>query len=170
MAMMRTTRSVGTACLLAATATLVFASSPSLSAPETFAFSRAPKLLTVQPAGNGYNVVFRLNRPLPRRTDGSVDAGIRTAAGYESEFTTADRRDNCYFAAAAGRSRHTGLRVSVRLLLGDGHDPIGHVHSVQTLAAKLTAARGTAGRHGSFKAETAAARKLGCAHLDRHLG
>lgn len=143
---------------------------PSTAATPQYAFRAAPKLLMVQPAGNGYNIVFRLNRPMPRRADGSYDAGTRTAAGFDSQFTTADKRNNCYFGAVQGHSKRVGTKVSVRLLLGDGHDPVGKVQSVQTLTRSLTARKGTAGRRGSFKSEAAAARALGCADVDRHLG
>lgn len=164
------TRLAAAAALCAAAVGLASAS-PSAATSSSYAFSTSPKLLMVHPAGKGYNLVFRLNRPIPRRADGSFDAGTRTAAGFASEFMTADKRHNCYFAAVSGQSKHVGTQVSVRLLLGDGHDPVGKVSSVKTLTPpRLTASQGTAGRHGSFKAEAAAARTIGCTHVDRHLG
>jgi hypothetical protein len=158
------------AVLLLIGAVASMAAVPAVAATSRFTFVHQPRLLTVQPAGDGYNLIFRLNHPLPRRADGSIDAGIRTATGFESEFTTADKRDNCYFGATDGRSKHTGTRVSVRLLLGSGHDPVGKVQSIQTLTARPTSGRGTAGRHGRFTAEVKAARALGCNHVDSHLG
>ncbi len=154
-------------CVAAATSVAV---GPSVAATPIYAFQTTPKLLMVQPAGNGYNIVFRLNRPLPRRADGSYDAGTRTTAGFDSQFTTADKRNNCYFGAVRGKSKRVGTRVSVRLLLGDGRDPAGMVQAVQTLTQTLTAKKGTAGRHGSFKSEAAAAKALGCSHIDSRLG
>jgi hypothetical protein len=146
---------------------------PAVASTDQPTFVGHPKLLLGRPAGSGYTFVFRLSHPVARRSDGSFDAGTRTAAGFDSELMQVDKRNFCYFATALGHAKHPGVKITVSLLLGDGSDPTGHVHSVHTLRARVTSQQGTAGgklvngRRGSFKAESAAARRLGCTHLGK---
>jgi hypothetical protein len=151
--------------LVGALAPLSAASAGAANSSPTFALRGTPYLHTMVGI-EGYKVVFRLNHPLIRRSNGSIDAGIETSAGFSDEITEIDHAHACYTAGVPGRARHGGQRATLRVLIGNGHDPIGEVHSTRDVVARLLA------HTGKYRPTTPvtpderrAAKRLGCTRL-----
>ena len=141
------------------------ASAGAADSSSTF-FLRGTPYLHTMVGVEGYKVVFRLNRRLIRRSNGSIDVGIKTGAGFSDEVQEIDRTHHCYVGAVPSRARHGGRRATVRVLIGNGRDPVGEVHSAHDVVARLLA---HTGRYRPTTPvtpdERSAARRLGCTRL-----
>jgi len=108
-------------------------------------------------------MVIRLDQRIPRRPDGSIDAGTKNASGvFLGDVYEIDRIHACYVFGVAGSRHRVGDRVTVKVLVGDGHDAVGHVHDADPLVVHAVLHRGHHRAGGVTADEQAAALRLGC--------
>jgi hypothetical protein len=113
-------------------------------------------IIEAEPSVHGttyYGIVFRLNRQIPRRADGSIEGAVNVGGAGSSLGSLGAHSHACYGGEANRRSYTTGVQYTFAASIGPSDQ-----HPTATLHG-----RATVKRYQSVNAASASARRaLGC--------